>query len=172
MSGLTLLQIGAQMEKKRRFKLLILIIFTTCGGIVFSFENDAESKSRSEIVNRLQKWPQDFNAKNIQEVCGLFASDLIASYPGTKDRNYEDMCRHLTGVLTDANKTFRYEAPKIEQILINDDLAVVRLVWTLKVSDKNRADTELIQEHGLDVFKRQKDGSWKIAISYAYPEIE
>lgn len=150
-------------------KLSISIAFLTYSSLVFSFENDAASKARKEIVDRLQKWPEDFNAKNIKEVCGLFASDLIASYPGTADRNYEEMCRNLTATLTNSDKIFRYEAPKIEQIIIEGNMAVVRLIWTLRTATKNGSETELIKEKGLDVFKRQADGTWKIAISYAYP---
>lgn len=116
--------------------------------------------SEQEINHLLQKWPQDFNAKNLEATCNLFSPDLIASYPGTPDRNYEAMCQTLKNAF---EKTLTYEAPIIEQIIIEGDLAVVRLIWTLK------ANEESVQEKGLDVFKRQKDGSWKIIISYAYP---
>lgn len=143
---------------------------------LFSYEQSIppapESCSQKEIVDLLQKWSNDFNAKNIQGVCGLFAPDLIASYPGGKDRNYEEMCLYLSKALADPEKTFTYEPPEIEQIIIEGDLAVVRLVWLLQISYKHRSDIEVIKEKGIDVFKRQKDGSWKIAISYAYPEQE
>lgn len=131
--------------------------------------SEADSNARNAIIERLNKWPQDFNSKNLRGVCDLFAPDLVASYPGTKDRNYEEMCRQFNSVLTDPEKILQYDAPNIEQIIIKDDLAVVRLIWTLKSSFKNKPETEMIKEKGLDVFKRQKDGSWKIVISYAYP---
>lgn len=123
--------------------------------------------SEAEIRRRLNQWPHDFNAKKSQEVCGLFAPDLIASYPGTKDRNYDEMCKQLTGILSSIGKTYEYEAPEIEQVIVEHDLAVVRLIWTLKVTDGSHQ--EVIKEKGLDVFRCQKDGTWKIAISYAYP---
>lgn len=141
-------------------------------GFICASENNLDSKSRPEIeiIQALQKWPQDFNSKHIKEVCGLFAPDLIASYPGTKDRNYEEMCHKLTASLSDSDKSFRYDAPAIEQIIIEGDLAVVRLIWTLTISYKDQQ--EIIKEKGLDVFQRQKDGTWKIAVSYAYPMIK
>ena len=138
--------------KRLNLTLSILFTFLICSDVIFSLESDAESRARLEIVSRLQKWPEDFNAKNIQEVCGLFAPDLIASYPGTADRNYDEMCRQLTGILSNPDKIFRYEVPKIEQILIDHDLAVVRLIWTLIVSNKYISDTELIKYSVLDVF--------------------
>jgi ketosteroid isomerase-like protein len=50
--------------------------------------------------------------------------------------------------------------------------SIVRLIWTSRMSDKSRSETTTIKEKGLDVFKRQGDGSWKIVISYAYPQSE
>jgi ketosteroid isomerase-like protein len=147
--------------------ILMILIFTSCRGS--SSESDQGIKAKQEITHLLQKWPQDFNARNIDAVCGLFAHDLIASYPGTNDKNYNDMCKKLTESLMHPESIYHYEAPKIEQIIVDDELAVVRLIWTLKIAYKNKADTEVIQEKGLDVFQRQKDGSWKIRISYAYP---
>lgn len=167
------------MSKQRCFTLalsfLFLVYFNLESAVgssqqVQPFEDTVDAKSRQEILNLLQKWPQDFNAKNIEATCGLFAPDLIASYPETADKNYQEMCRFLKAALTDSNKIFTYEAPNIEQIIIRGDIAVVRLIWQLKISYKNQLNTELIKEKGLDVFKRQKDGSWKIAISYAFPE--
>ena len=160
--------------KKQYFINLTFVFLTLC---IFSFssvfsEGAVDAKSRQEILHLLQKWPQDFNAKNIEAVCGLFAPDLIASYPGTSDKNYQEMCRFLKAALTDQTKEFSYEVPKIEQMIIQGDIGIIRLVWTLKVSSKNQENTELTREKGLDVFKRQEDGSWKILISYAYPIIE
>ena len=143
--------------------LLVFFMLLACSGRVLAVENSEEAK----ITSLLQKWPQDFNAKDIRATCGLFAPDLVATYPGAPDRNYEEMCRHITEALTSTNRTFLYEAPLIEQIMIEGDLAVVRLIWTLKITTPNR-NPEMIKERGLDVFRRQKDGSWKIAISFAY----
>lgn len=125
--------------------------------------------TRLQITRRLDNWAHDFNAKNELAVCDLFASDLIASYQGTKDRNYEQMCEGLSLSIHHPDKTFRYETPKIEQIIPKGDIAVVRLIWTLKIYDKNHNISEIIREKGLDVFRKEPNGKWKIIISYAYP---
>lgn len=150
-----------------RKKIILAFLFTM---FLFNGWVDA-SDPTTEITERLKKWPHDFNAKNIQAVCGLFAPDLIATYPGSPNRNHQEMCRQLTAVFNDPDKIMLYDEPKIEQILVEGDLAIVRLVWTLYISFKHKPDTEKITEIGLDVFRRQSDGSWKIAISYAYPKL-
>ncbi len=128
--------------------------------LIFPIQTVFAEDSRQEIVRLLQKWSHDFNEKNIEAACALFAPELIASYPGSPDRNHDEMCETLKKA---SISNMSYDVPTIEQILIQEDLAVVRLVWTLKTP------TETIREKGIDVFKRQKDGSWKIIISYAYP---
>lgn len=118
-----------------------------------------------QIRDLLNKWPVHFNAKHEKEVCSLFSKKLVASYPGTLDRNFEAMCNQLKNAMK--SDMFRYEEPKIEQVIVQGDFAVVRLVWRL-LSASNTG-ISFVEEKGLDVFERQPDGSWKILISYAYP---
>jgi ketosteroid isomerase-like protein len=150
-----------------------LLIFSLCFfhfDHLKSLESDAETKSKLEIMQTLEKWPEDFNAKNVATVCNLFSEDLVSTYYGIPDRNFEEMCQNLKTVIADPDKTFTYEIPKIDQIILNNDMAIVRLSWTLKVSYKDRTNVDTFKEKGLDVMKRQTDGTWKIVISFAYPD--
>lgn len=136
----------------------------------FCEEISPDLKATNAITQLLNQWSKDFNEKNLQGVCHLFAPDVIASYPGTKDRNYSDMCQQFSNTLKNSKQLFQYQEPEIEQIVIKDDIAIVRLIWTLKIRDLEQPIKEIIRERGMDIFKKQKDGSWKIMISYAYPE--
>ncbi|MGK2922970.1 MAG: YybH family protein [Methyloceanibacter sp.] len=49
------------------------------------------------------------------------------------------------------------------------DVAVVRLVWTLTIKEKDGGEIKSV-EPGMDVFQRQADGSWKIVRYMAYEE--
>lgn len=124
--------------------------------------------SESEIRARLNQWPRDFREKNVSEVCGLFAPDLVASYPGTQDKNYDQMCKQLSYAMDNEEKYYDYALPEIEEVIIDKDIAVVRLIWTLTTIDRKTKTKEIIKEKGLDVFHQQPDKSWKIRISYAY----
>jgi ketosteroid isomerase-like protein len=46
--------------------------------------------------------------------------------------------------------------------MVSGDLAVVRLTWTLKVRNEGASGDVTSEEVGLDVFRRQPDGRWKI----------
>lgn len=122
--------------------------------------------SETEIVQKLEKWPEYFNSKNLEKTCDLFAYDLIATYPGAPDRNYTEMCSHFRYIFGRIGIEYSYDKPKIEQVIVQDDLAIVRLTWTLTTISNHQV--EQLQEKGIDVFKKQADGSWRIIISYAY----
>jgi len=123
---------------------------------------------RADIDAALRQWPQDFNARNLDAVCGLFADDVVLAYPGAPDRNRDAFCDQMRGQFRDPSKTFSYDEPDIKEIIVEGDLATVRLFWTLTVRDTSGKVLETIHEDGVDVFRRQPDGSWKIHISHAF----
>ncbi|HKA52179.1 MAG TPA: DUF4440 domain-containing protein [Candidatus Binatia bacterium] len=157
------------MNSERFLRVIVGCGFWLVAGGIPALSSPPEAGVPVEIRRALEQWPRDFNAKDAPGVCGLFAPDLVASYPGQPDRGYDGMCRQLTAALENREKTFHYEAPQIEDILVSGDLAVVRLVWTLSITGHDAPARVTIKERGIDVFTRQKDGAWKISISHAYP---
>ncbi len=127
------------------------------------------SADRAEVERALQRWPEDFNAKNQASACGLFAPDVVLSYPGGPDRGFEAMCAQFGTLFASTDKTLRYAAPQIEEIIVEGDVAIVRLIWTLTVTDSQGKTLEVVREKGVDVFARQPDRGWKIRISHAFP---
>jgi steroid delta-isomerase len=127
----------------------------------------ADDAARAEIRAALAQWTNDFNAGNADKVCGLFAPDLIAQYRGQPERNYDALCGVLRRSLSDRSKSYRYSLA-VKEIIVAGDLAVVRLVWTLTVRPKDSGPEVSSDEPGMDVFRRQPDGSWKISRYIAY----
>jgi uncharacterized protein (TIGR02246 family) len=121
---------------------------------------------QNQIRAELEKWMTDFNDGKASAVCSLFAPDLISDFRGQPEDTYNSLCANLQMALSDPAKTYHYQL-EIKEILVSGDLAAVRLVWTLNVSSKI-APAETTREPGLDIFRRQPDGSWKIARYMAY----
>jgi ketosteroid isomerase-like protein len=94
-------------------------------------------------------------------------ADLVATYQGQPERNYRATCALLANSLRDREKSYRYSLD-LKEVLVSGDLAAVRLVWTLTVARKDRGVIETIEEPGIDIFRRQADGSWKIARYLAF----
>lgn len=130
----------------------------------------ADSPLATTIRAELVQWTQDFNAGEESKVCALFAHDLIANYQGQPERNYDSLCELLRKSLADHARSYHY-ALDVKEVIVSGDLAVVRLVWTLIVTDKETKKTTVEDEPGMDIFRRQADRSWKIAryMSYAVP---
>ncbi len=51
---------------------------------------------------------------------------------------------------------------------LSGDLAVVRLVWTLVVRVGGKAEPEMSDEVGMEVFRREAGGVWRIVRNIAF----
>ena len=138
-------------------------------GTVFSIGAPAQPADKAEAAIReaLAKWTADFNARDAARICDLFAPDLVYDYRGFPERDFEALCGLLRRSLADRTKQFTY-ALEIKEIIVSADLAIVRLVWTLRTTLPGTSAAVESKEPGLDVFRRQPDGSWKIARYIAY----
>jgi uncharacterized protein (TIGR02246 family) len=126
----------------------------------------SDTPAQAAIRAALTQWMADFNAGRAEKVCDLFAPDLVAQYRGQPERGWDALCDLLRRSLADRSKTYSY-ALAIKEILVEGDLAVVRLTWTLTVRAKDSAETTSV-EPGMDIFRRQADGSWKISRYMGY----
>jgi steroid delta-isomerase len=113
------------------------------------------------IMQRLQRWTADFNAKDSAGVCDLFAPDLVYSMPEVVQGTRETMCANLAKMLARSDIQLHYGNPDVHEILVLGDVAVVRLTWTLTTQVNGANDTTT--EEGMDIFRRQPDGKWSIA---------
>lgn len=127
----------------------------------------AADKARAQIAAALRQWMADFNAGRADKVCDLFARDLRVDFRGQPERGYAATCRLLKRSLADRTRRYSYSL-RIKEILVRGDMAVVRLTWTLTARRKGAARPTVSVEPGLDVFRRQADGRWRIVRYMAY----
>jgi steroid delta-isomerase len=128
-------------------------------------QSDAEAEKA--IRDALSRWTADFNARDATRICDLFAPDLRYDFRGFPERDYNAMCSLLHAALGDRSKTLTYSFD-IKEIIVSGDMAIVRLVWTSRVSREGASQVTETKEPGLDVFRRQPDGKWRIARYMAY----
>ena len=130
----------------------------------------AADSAEAAIRAALSQWTQDFNAGKADAVCSLFARDLRYDFRGYPERGYDDICTRLRRSLADEGKTYSY-ALDIREVIVSGDIAVVRLVWALTVTLGNGQKVTSV-EPGMDVFRKEPDGSWRIIryMAYEIPE--
>jgi len=142
---------------------LLTVVLAACGQTTTTSDRDA-------IVDALHGFPRDFNAKDLDATCALFSEDAVFRNPGQAPVHGRDTyCAGLRERLSDPARSYHYDEPRIHEVLVDGDLATVSLSWTLAVRDAAGAVIETVEEDGLDVFRRQPDGTWRIHISHAFP---
>lgn len=119
------------------------------------------------IEQRLRQWTEDFNADRVEALCDLFAPDLIANYRGQPEKSFDSLCSTLQRDATAGPHDFRY-ALELNEIMVSGDMAVVRLIWHLTVTDRETGAAVTSSDRGIDIFRRQPDGQWRIARYIAY----
>jgi len=129
----------------------------------------AEPAAEAEIRAALARWTDAFNARRGDEVCDLFAQDLIARYRGAPERGHDRQCRMLRDALADPGRRL-HNALVVEEVLVFGDVAIARVVWTQTVRDTATGKETRTVEPGLDVFRREPDGRWRIFRYLAFDE--
>jgi steroid delta-isomerase len=123
------------------------------------------------IRQRFLDWTEAFNARDADGACDLFAPDLAYALPEVAQGTRATICGNFARLFARPGLTLRYDPPLIHEILIEGDLAVVRLRWTLTTEADGLRETGV--EEGMDVLRRQPDGRWAIARFVAFtPEAE
>jgi ketosteroid isomerase-like protein len=129
----------------------------------------SDEPAKTAIRNALMRWTADFNDGNADKVCNLFAPDLRSNFHGQPESNFETLCAQLQKSLKDEARSYHYGLD-IEEIVVAGDVAIVRLVWTLSIQPKGGGSAIVSRERGLDVFRKQPNGTWKIVRFLAYNE--
>jgi ketosteroid isomerase-like protein len=119
----------------------ILAAFALC--LLSTVPSRAEDTAVVEIEKTLTGWMADFNAGKTERICDLFAADVRADFRGHPTRDHKAVCDLLTKSLSDETRDYRYVLD-IKEILVFGDAAVVRLVWTLTIKEKDGSDIKSV----------------------------
>jgi steroid delta-isomerase len=138
---------------------VILVALAT----TLAISRPAAADDAAEIRARLVQWTEDFNAGHKDAACDLFSKELISDFRGQGEANYATRCALIAKAIDDPNRKFRYQL-HIKEIMTGANLAVVRLDWTLEISPPGQK----VIEPGMDVFRKETDGMWRIIRYMAY----
>ena len=122
----------------------------------------------ASVERAMRQWTENFNAGRVDRLCDLFAPDLIANYRGQLEKDFDSLCTALQSDLSGGSKEYRYDLD-LHEIIVSGDLAVARFIWNLTVRDRTSGATFRSADRGIDIFRRQPDGAWRIIRFIAYP---
>ena len=129
----------------------------------------SQPTAEADIRAAFAQWTDDFNARRAGKICDLFAKNLISNYRGVPERGYARQCKILDDALNGSDRRYHY-ALVIKEILVFGEIAIARIVWTLTIRETATGKETKVIEPGLDVFRREADGKWRIFRYIAYDE--
>lgn len=132
-------------------------------GIAAVSAGSAAAGPADEIRQRIAQWTDDFNNGRKAAACDLFSKTLQSTVQGQGEAGYTTRCALLSKAIDDPDRDFRYSVD-IEEIGVEGDLAFVRLDWTLTITPGDITSLE----PGLDIFRREPDGAWRIVRYMSY----
>ena len=155
-------------RKPRRLPVMAALLLAAPLAACAIEPRDARGIPDHAVRAALLQWNADFNAGRKERICDLFSTDLRYDYGAFPERGYRAICDLLHRSLDDPERRYAYDL-EIREVLVSGDLAVVRLVWTLEITDRaTKEPVATSTEPGMDVFRRQGDGSWRIVRFLAY----
>ena len=133
----------------------------------------AEPTSRlaeQQVRRALTDWLHAFNAGDTGSVCNLFAPDLRYDYRGFPERGFAEICGLLQR-LAGGQEPEIHLRPRHQggHRLRRHGCGAAGLDADRQASGPGRRH-RASDEPGLDIFRRQTDGSWKIVRYMAFEE--
>lgn len=101
-----------------------------------------------------------FNAKDPDAIIALYSRDVLLTYPGIPDSDYQTLDREyrvMTNLPAGVTVT---TVPDIEEILVSGDMGIIRVTWNTTTVRTEPAQRTTRQLRDLQVWRREADG-WK-----------
>ena len=83
----------------------VLAAIALAASLVPVVQADTLAAGQDEIRATLERWQSVFNDRNEQQVCDIFAPDVVANYDGEPERDYTSLCQMLQTAVHDSDKT-------------------------------------------------------------------
>jgi len=160
--------------KKALQSLLFLILFA--GSELFAQTSSPAKKPQSmcpsadlaALKQQWSGWVAAYASYDLKATMDIFAEDVIFSFQGSPDQHYADLESGYKAEFARA-RTQREWVPEFEESECSGNLAFVRSTWILRQTDPSGKIEDLTKNRGIDLFRRSKDGKWKIFRSLNYP---
>ncbi len=120
--------------------------------------------AEAAIRARLAAWAEAFNRGDAAATCELFSDDLRADVQGAPAGDKAAVCARIAKVLAKSAGKLAYTCV-VHEILVSGGLAMVRLTWVLTARPDGK---EISRDEGMDIFRRDADGVWRIARYMAF----
>lgn len=127
--------------------------------------NPKENSNNFEQI--FSRWTEAFNQKDLEGSCGLFSKNIIAHYQGAGSKDYDSICNGFKDIFQKTGHSYQYRY-KINQIYHSGNQAAINITWFLYEYEHDK-QISILQEEGMDILEKNREGHWKIVNYLAYP---
>jgi ketosteroid isomerase-like protein len=154
---------GGYMAFRGVFTLLACVACaSTEGGAGSNGRHQADS---SAIRASIERGARGFMQGAPDTILAHYAPDVILSYPGIPDQDYATLARGYGELRTRPPDVSAVTMPAFDEILVDGNLAVVRLRWrtTISVAATDTAPARVATRflRDLQVWRRESSGAWR-----------
>jgi len=145
---------------------IVVSAFIPTADVYSQGANSAQSKDVKAVRAAFEKLVRAFNERNAQAAVASFADDSVLVSPLSPDADYKTISEGFMKQLAAPPEVPFTIKVNVEEIQTSGDLAFVRVTWTRE----RNSDKEIIAgEKDFEIWRRQKNGDWKLACGYSFP---
>jgi uncharacterized protein (TIGR02246 family) len=109
-----------------------------------------------------EKLVKAFRDRDARAVMSLIAEDALLSHAGSADRDHPALAEVFAKMLAPRPELSETIEPELEEVQVSGDTAFLRITWRTKWSLKDSGREGSSVERDLEIWRRQRDGSWKL----------
>jgi ketosteroid isomerase-like protein len=148
-------------------KLVLVTFLLSLAGILPAQEPQDSASAAAAIRSALAAWVSAANRQDWKAASQIWATDLVGWYPGQPDDTYAKEMASASHPRRGRPST-RYELNVVE-VIVSGGMAVVRDIWRF-TTRPGTPDSSVAVVRSYEVWRRQKNGAWKIARWISAPD--
>ena len=139
------------------------VLAMTVGGCEKAAKPQDSASIKAAIAADEKAWQEDLKARDLEKLASHYADDAVFATPaGPAARGSTEIRRFFANGLTDKNFQVTFASDKVD-VAASGDLAYSRGHFSQQYTDPKTGQVMTQSGTYLEVFKKQDDGSWKMA---------
>lgn len=148
-------------------RLSLILVYLLLLGIGVQAQKIAvkQTKDAEDVRAALGKLLDGFNNRDAKAVLSSFSEDVYIINPTRGAGDYKNLSEGLAKAYAVPTKNPYTVLINVEEVQASGDLAFVRLMW---LRERNSDKAIISKEKDLEIWRRQKNGQWKLARGYSF----